>query len=115
MTQTALEAVTQAQECFQPETLEELRKHFPEIIQALTRLSELEPIIQELVEALKQISSAVKQKTWAIDSPTVVGGGDPEIGYQTWLEHEEWLHYAETSIERAEALAANSIAKIGGV
>jgi len=48
--------------------------------------------------ALTNIIEAVKSKSWKIDSPVVVGGGDPEIGYETWPQHEEWLSYAEQAL-----------------
>jgi hypothetical protein len=36
--QKAMETLNEASECFQPETLEELRKHFPLLRDALDRL-----------------------------------------------------------------------------
>ena len=52
--QAALEALNEADECFQPETLEELQKHFPVLRPALQ--SPPVPVIEGLDEAIIVLS-----------------------------------------------------------
>lgn len=51
-----------------------------------------------LFVSLNDMVEAIEKKAVSIDSPTITGGGDPEIGYENWPWHDEWLHYAKRAI-----------------
>lgn len=69
--QAALEALNDAEECFQPETMEELRKHFGTIRAALT--AQQPDVNQELLKTLSFYSNIFNYK------PSVYMDGETNI------------------------------------
>lgn len=58
-----------------------------------------EPTPEELLfVSLNELVEAIEKKAVKIDGPTITGGGDPEIGYESWPWADEWLHYAKRAI-----------------